>query len=104
MATKPAIVGKDALVAAVAQAHSNVTKADLTAIVDTLLDKIHSELVAGNSVRLHNVGTLNVKVASARQSRNVHTGAIIQVPERNAVRFSVASELKKAVAASPIAA
>jgi DNA-binding protein HU-beta len=66
-----------------------VFKAFLADIAKTLAD--------GGQVTLPGVGKLSVKKRAARNGRNVATGESIQIPEKNAVAFKVAKQLKDAV-------
>lgn len=96
------IIGKDALVTAIAgglPADMKLTKVEVAAVVEGALASIKTALVNGEEVRLTGVGTLRTKLAGERQSRNPRTGEKVVVPARRAVKFSVASDLKDAVAA-----
>ena len=93
---------KDAIISAAAR-NSNVTKAVAEAVFNDVLAQVKAALLSGVSVRLSGVGSLTSKVAAARVCRNVKAGGNISIPARNVVKFSVASELKAAVAAVPVA-
>ena len=98
-AEKRVTLTKDAIVTAVAAANG-LTKAATDAVFNSILEQINNGLIEGKSVRLAGIGTLTTKQAAARICRNVHTGGSIEIPARRTVKFSVASDLKAAVAAS----
>ena len=50
-----------------------------TEIVDTLLDAIQSEVMAGNKVALRGFGTFSLRQRAARVARNPRTGAEVLV-------------------------
>lgn len=62
-----------------------------------LEQEIHSMLKAGETVTIPGLGNFKMKHKEARQGRNPATGEAITVAARNAVTFSPALDLKKAV-------
>jgi DNA-binding protein HU-beta len=93
------MANKEAIVSSLA-AKASLTKADAEKSYEALLETITENLVAGRDVRLSGIGTLKVKMASARVSRNPKTGATCNVPARREVRFGASKELKSSVAAA----
>jgi len=92
-----AIVTKDDIIAATA-ASCGITKIDASRAVNAVLDAIKKGLLEGNDVRLHGIGSLHTKYAAARMGRNPRTGEAVQIAARTEVKFSVATQLKAAIA------
>ena len=90
-ATETKLVGKTALVDALADKLSNAgvttTKKDLGVIVDTLQNVISDEVGKGNTVRLLGFGSFLKKTTAARKGRNLRTGEEIDIPESNRLYF-----------------
>lgn len=76
---------------------SGLSKADASKSFDTALSVITSALASGNAVSLVGFGNFSVSRRNARVGRNPQTGAEIQIPARNAVKFSPGKALKDAV-------
>ncbi|SVC69395.1 uncharacterized protein METZ01_LOCUS322249 [marine metagenome] len=76
---------------------SGNSKADAAKSLEAALDAISKSLSEGNSVSLLGFGKFSVARRNARTGRNPQTGAEIQIPARNAVKFSVAKALKDLV-------
>ena len=98
-ASSSVVITKDALISAVqAKTKTQLTKAELGNITDSILEVIGESLVNGSDVLLKGVGSLRVRTAAERNARNVRTGEAIVVPARREVKFSVSEDLKKRVA------
>lgn len=66
-------------------------------VVNSVLDTIQAELVAGNAVNFTGFGKFSVANRAARQGRNPGTNEVIQIPATKAPRFSAGKTLKEAV-------
>lgn len=76
---------------------AGLTKADATRAIDATLAAITEALSKGDKVPLVGFGTFAVSKRAAREGRNPKTGAVVQIPARNAVTFKPGSALKDAV-------
>ena len=76
---------------------AGLSKADAGKALDSALSAITSSLSGGNAVSLVGFGNFSVSRRNARVGRNPQTGAEIQIPARNAVKFSAGKALKDAV-------
>ena len=76
---------------------AGLSKADAGKALDSALNAITSSLSGGNAVSLVGFGNFSVSRRNARTGRNPQTGAVIQIPARNAVKFSAGKALKDAV-------
>lgn len=80
---------------------TGLSKADASKSFDSALSVITSALASGNAVgnavSLVGFGNFTVSRRNARVGRNPKTGAEIQIPARNAVKFSPGKALKDAV-------
>lgn len=84
---------KTELIEIVAKA-SNISKAKSRVVVNTLLDTIKNELVAGNDVKIEHFGKFESRLVKEKQSRNPQTGRTITVPEHNQVKFTAYKKFK----------
>lgn len=73
------------------------SKADTGRFFEALAHAITQSLKKGESVSLTGVGTLSVKYRNARNGRNPRTGEAVSVESSKSARFSVSSNLKKAL-------
>lgn len=78
-------------------AASQITKKAAKEQVDTVVALLIQALVAGDSVRLHGLGTLSVVDRAGRAGRNPQTGEALDIPAYKAVKFKTAQSLKDAV-------
>ncbi|MDA9764493.1 HU family DNA-binding protein [Opitutales bacterium] len=76
---------------------AGISKADAAKALDTTLEAVTKSLSGGNAVSLVGFGNFSVSRRNARTGRNPQTGAEIQIPARNAVKFSAGKALKDAV-------
>jgi nucleoid DNA-binding protein len=89
-------VNKDALVHAIV-AVTDLTKKDVEAVVETLVDIITKELSEGNKVTLTGFGTFKVSNRAARAGINPQTKAKITIPAMTVPKFTAGKSLKEAV-------
>jgi len=89
-------MNKGDLINAVAAA-AGINKAQATTAVNTVLDSIADTLKKGDKVTLVGFGTFSVSRREARTGRNPQTGATIQIPAKNSVKFKAGKELSDAV-------
>lgn len=75
----------------------NVSKKDLTTIVDGVIKSITDELIAGGKVQLVGFGTFEVVERAAREGRNPLTGEALHIEASKAPKFKAGKALKDAV-------
>ena len=69
------------------------TKGEAARAVETTFETIRDALRNGEKVVISNFGTFRVKSRQARVGRNPKTGASVEVPPRNGVRFKASKNL-----------
>ena len=89
-------MNKGDLVSKVAES-ANLSKAQATAAVNTVFNSIAESLKGGDKATLVGFGTFSVSKRNARTGRNPQTGATIQIPAKNIVKFKPGKELTEAV-------
>ena len=72
----------------------NVSKKDLTTIVDGVIKSITDELIAGGKVQLVGFGTFEVSERAERTGRNPQTGKEMVIPASKAPKFKAGKALK----------
>lgn len=88
-------MNKSELIDAVAK-HSGETKATTARIIDSLTETLKQSAKSGETVSLHGVFQMEVVRKEARTARNPATGATINVPAKNAVKFKALKSLTDA--------
>ena len=89
-------MNKAELIDAVAEG-ADISKADATRAIDTMLNSITSSLKGGDQVTLVGFGTFAVKDRAARTGRNPRTGEAINIPASKVPGFKAGKALKDAV-------
>lgn len=89
-------MNKNELISKVAET-SNLTKADASRAVDSVLDSITKTLKKGGEVRLAGFGTFTVTKRKATTGRNPRTGAPIKIAASNQPKFRPGKGLREAV-------
>lgn len=89
-------VNKDAIVDAIAS-KTDLSKKDVEAVIETLVEKITEEIRTGNKVTLTGFGTFKTSARAAREGINPQTKAKIQIPAMTVPKFTAGKALKEAV-------
>jgi nucleoid DNA-binding protein len=89
-------VNKDMLVHAIV-AQTDLTKKDVEAVIEALVDTITKEISAGNKVTLTGFGTFKVSQRATREGINPQTKAKITIPAMTVPKFTAGKSLKEAV-------
>lgn len=89
-------VNKDALVHAVC-AKTDLSKKDVEATIEAMVDVVTDELRKGNKVTLTGFGTFRVSNRAAREGINPQTKAKITIPAMTVPKFTAGKSLKEAV-------
>ncbi|ALO42364.1 HU family DNA-binding protein [Pseudoalteromonas sp. SS15] len=90
-------MNKSELVSAMA-AHSELTKKDSQAALNSILAIIKKRLSEGDQVPISGFGTFALSYHPAKMGRNPQTGEEIMIEGANKVQFKVAKALKDALA------
>lgn len=75
----------------------NVSKADITAVVDAALAVVMDEVAAGGSVQFVGFGTFEQAERSERQGRNPQSGKEMTIPATKVPKFKAGSIFKDKV-------
>ena len=89
-------MNKKELIGAVAEA-TGLTKKDVELVVDSTFDVITSALKDGEKVKVHGLGSFEVRERAARKGRNPQSGEEIEIPATKAPAFKAAKALKDAI-------
>ena len=89
-------MNKAELIDAVAEG-ADISKADATRALDSMLSTITNSLKGGDQVTLIGFGTFAVKDRAARTGRNPRTGEAIDIPASKVPGFKAGKALKDAV-------
>ena len=89
-------MNKNDLVTAVSAA-TGTSKTDATKAVDGVFGAITDALSKGDNVQLIGFGNFSVANRSARQGRNLQTGATIQIAASRQPKFKAGKALKNSV-------
>jgi DNA-binding protein HU-beta len=74
---------------------SQLSKVEVKRLVDTLFEKIESELQEGEKVVLSGFGVFSVVNVAERVGRNPRTGEQVKIAPRRTVRFRPTIDLKQ---------
>ncbi len=89
-------INKDMLVQTIV-AKTDLSKKDVEAVIEGLVDSVTTELQHGNKVTLTGFGTFKVSKRAARQGINPQTKAQITIPAMTVPKFTAGKTLKEAV-------
>lgn len=76
---------------------AGVSKIVIEAVLASLANVVTEAVAKGEEVTLPGLGKLFVKVRAARKGRNPATGKELDIPAKNAPKFTPAKALKDAV-------
>jgi len=76
---------------------ADLTKADAKKALDAFIKTTGESLKKGDRVALVGFGSFSIANRSARTGRNPKTGAEMQIPAKNVVKFKAGSELADSV-------
>jgi DNA-binding protein HU-beta len=81
----------------VVQDQLKTTKKDAELVINTLIEKMVSNLTKGEDIAISGFGSFIVKDQAARMGVNPKTGEKIKIAAKKAVKFRAAKGLKDAV-------
>ena len=77
---------------------TGATKAQITAITNSLITRVGDSLRSGDEVRLNNLGSFTLTHRDARMGRNPATGEQVQIAAKTSIKFKATKSLADAVA------
>ncbi len=89
-------INKDMLTHAIVE-KTDLSKRDVSAIIEAFVDVVTTELRAGNKVTVTGFGTFRVSKRAARVGINPQTKAKINIPAMTVPKFTAGKTLKDAV-------
>ncbi len=89
-------VNREMLVHAIVD-KTDLTKKDVEAVLECMIDVITGELQKGNKVTLTGFGTFKVSQRAQREGINPQTKAKITIPAMTVPKFTAGKTLKEAV-------
>lgn len=89
-------INKDALVEYISN-KMELSKKDVEAVIETLMEKITEEIRNGSKVTLTGFGTFRVSKRAARKGINPQTKQAIEIPAMSLPKFTAGKTLKEAV-------
>ena len=89
-------VNREMLVHAIVD-KTDLSKKDVEAVLECMVDVITGELQKGNKVTLTGFGTFKVSERAAREGINPQTKAKITIPAMTVPKFTAGKTLKEAV-------
>ena len=78
-------------------AKTDLSKKDVNAVLEAMVDKITEELRKGNKVTITGFGIFKTSKRAAREGRNPQTGATIKIAATTVPKFTAGKALKEAV-------
>ena len=76
-------------------ARTELTKTDVSLVVDAAIDTIIDSVVEGKKVSILGFGSFEPRDRSARQGLNPKTGEKVHTPEKTTIHFKMAKDLFK---------
>ena len=76
-------------------ARTELTKTDVSLVVDAAIDTIIDSVVEGKKVSILGFGSFEPRERSARQGLNPKTGEKVNTPEKKTIHFKMSKELFK---------
>ena len=76
---------------------AGLTKVQASAALEAVVDGVTGTLRAGDKLTLVGFGTFAISARAARKGRNPQTGAEINIPAKNVVKFKAGKDLTSKV-------
>ena len=73
-------------------AHGGLSLSESQELVDAILDAIQEGLLSDGQVKIRGFGTFEVRRRKARVSKHPRTGASVEIPELDTIRFRPSDE------------
>ncbi len=81
---------------------AGLTPEESETVVTAVFERIVQALIKGERVELRGLGTLGIRQRRPRTGLNPKTGAIVEVPARNAPFFRMGKELRAILNPEPV--
>jgi integration host factor subunit beta len=82
------------LVARIAAQNPHLYVRDVERVVDAILDRVTDALADGDRVELRGFGAFSTRQAKARSGRNPRSGAVVDVPAKTNVHFTLSKLMR----------
>lgn len=92
-------MNKEGLISAIAE-ETGLTKIKSHLALDAIVKIIKTELVAGESIKISDLGVFEVKERAPRTGRNPRTNELLPIPAKRVPHFRPSDSLKVAVSSS----
>ena len=89
-------MNKGQLISKIAE-DASLTKAQATSALEAVIDGVTGTLKSGDKLTLVGFGTFSISARAARKGRNPQTGAEINIPAKNVVKFKAGKDLTEKV-------
>lgn len=89
-------MNKEELVRAVSS-QVDLTQDQVVKTINSILQEITQALSKGDKVAFIGFGTFSAAKRAAKNGRNPKTGVPVQIPERNAAKFTAGKQLREAI-------
>lgn len=76
-------------------ANSDVSKKTIERVVQDFINELRNEIVSGNEVRVHELGTFKIATRAAHTGRNPATGEAIEVPEKRVPQLKFNASIRR---------
>ena len=73
----------------------SLPKQDVTAALEIMLTGMRNALIEKRRIELRGFGSFSIRKRKARSTKNPKTGAIMDIPERKTVHFTMSRSLKE---------
>lgn len=70
-------------------------KQDIVQAIDIILDDITKALLEERRIEIRGFGSFSVRSRKPRTTKNPRTGAIMNIPERKTIHFTMSKSLKE---------
>ncbi|MDI4567760.1 MAG: HU family DNA-binding protein [Mycoplasma sp.] len=90
---KPSLLTKNQFIDAIVD-KTNLTKKQCQEMFDTAYEVVIEHLKKGNKITIPNLGIIQKVSRSARKGRNPQTGAIIDIPAKEQIKFKISKSVK----------
>ena len=84
-------------IARILHGNAGVAKQDAARYIESTLEIIKEELIAGRQVKITGFGTFSVVSKKARKGRNPQTGGTVILPARKVIKFKESRLVKEKV-------
>ena len=88
---------KSELIDLIAGKQTHLSHADVTAVVNNILEQMVQKLATGGRIEIRGFGTFSLRYRAAQIRRNPKTGEAVSVEQKHSIHFTPSIELKERV-------